>query len=80
MKLSPTLVFIGFLGNEDKIPKTAPEDNLSDFGLVCAAGISGAISSSSLIRLRLLHVQIEGIIKAHNFGNQTFAIRGCLSL
>jgi hypothetical protein len=33
MKLSPTLVFIGFLRNEDKIPKTASEDNLFDFGL-----------------------------------------------
>jgi hypothetical protein len=41
MKLSPTLVFIGFLGNEDKIPKIALEDNLSDFGLVYAAVISG---------------------------------------
>jgi hypothetical protein len=50
-KLSPTLVFIGFLGNEDKIPKTASEDNLSDFRLVCAAGILGAISPSSLTRI-----------------------------
>ena len=50
-KLSPTLVFIAFLGNEDKIPKTASEENLSDFGLVCAAGISGAISPSSLTRI-----------------------------
>jgi hypothetical protein len=50
-KLSPTLVFIGLLGNEDKIPKTASEDNLSDFGLVCTAGISGAISPSSLTRI-----------------------------
>jgi hypothetical protein len=32
-KLSPTLVFIGFLRNEDTIPKTASDDNLSDFGL-----------------------------------------------
>jgi hypothetical protein len=47
-KLSPNLVFIGLLGNEDKIPKTVSEDNLSDFRLVCAAGISGAISPSSL--------------------------------
>ena len=47
-KVSPTLVFIAFLGNEDKIPKTASEENLSDFGLVCAGGISGATSPSSL--------------------------------
>jgi hypothetical protein len=50
-KLSPTLVFIGSHGNEDKIPKTASEDNVSDFGLVCTAGISGAISPSSLTRI-----------------------------
>jgi hypothetical protein len=30
--------------------------------------------------LGLPHVQIEGIIKAHNFGSKTFAIKGCLSL
>jgi hypothetical protein len=47
MKLCPTLVFIGFLGNEDKIHKTISEDNMSDFGLVYAADISGAISPSS---------------------------------
>jgi hypothetical protein len=49
MKLSPTLVFIGFLGNEDKIPKTALEDNVFDFELVFATGISGAISPSSSV-------------------------------
>jgi hypothetical protein len=31
----------------------ASEDNLSDFGLVYAAGISGAISPSSLVRIGL---------------------------
>jgi hypothetical protein len=30
--------------------------------------------------LSLLHVQIEGIIKVHNFRSQTFAIEGRLSL
>jgi hypothetical protein len=50
-KLSPTLVFIGFLGNQDKIPKTASEYNLSDFRLVCATGILGAISPSSFTRI-----------------------------
>jgi hypothetical protein len=50
-KLYSTLVFIAFLGNEDKIPKTASEDNLSDFGLVYAAGILGAISPRSLTRI-----------------------------
>jgi hypothetical protein len=56
-----TFVFIGFLWNylqllyslvsfetEIRSPKMASQDNLSDFGLVCAAGISGAISPRSL--------------------------------
>jgi hypothetical protein len=30
--------------------------------------------------LGLPHVQIEGIVEAHNFGSQTFAIRGRLIL
>jgi NADH:ubiquinone oxidoreductase subunit E len=30
--------------------------------------------------LGLPHVQIEGIVEAHNFGSQTFAIKGRLSL
>ena len=79
-KLSPNLVFIALLGNKDKIPKTASDENLSDFGLVCAAGISGAISPSSLTRLGLPYVQIEALIKAHNFGIQPFSIRGRLGL
>jgi hypothetical protein len=41
-KFPPTLVFIAFLGNEDKIFKSALKDNVSDFGLVCAVGISGS--------------------------------------
>jgi hypothetical protein len=48
MKLSSILVFTAFLVNEDKIPKTASKDNLSDFGLICAAGNLGAISPNSL--------------------------------
>jgi hypothetical protein len=50
-KLSSTLVFIYFLKNEDKISKSALEDNLFWFRTDCAAGISGAISPSSLIRI-----------------------------
>jgi hypothetical protein len=55
-KLYSTLVFIGFLRNEGKIPKMTSQDNLSDFGLVCAIGISGTelgISPSSLDRIGL---------------------------
>jgi hypothetical protein len=28
-------------------------------------------------KLGLPHIQIQGIVEAHNFGSQTFAIRGC---
>jgi hypothetical protein len=50
-KLYSTLVFIFFLGNEDKISKFASEDNLFWFRTDCAVGISAAISPSSLIRI-----------------------------
>jgi hypothetical protein len=50
-KFPPTLVFICFLGNEDKISKSTLEDNLFWFQTDCAAWISGAISASSLIRI-----------------------------
>jgi hypothetical protein len=64
MKLSPTLVFIGFLRNEDKIPKTASEDNLSDFRLTAQQGFRGPYLLAPLSELGLPHVKIEGIIKA----------------
>jgi hypothetical protein len=73
-KLSQPLVFIGFLRNEDKIPKMTSQDNLSGFGLVCAAGISGAISLAPWPELGLPRVQIEAIVETHNFGIQTFSI------
>jgi hypothetical protein len=58
----------------------ASQDNLSDFGLVCAVGISGAISPNSLDReLGFAYVQIEALNMIHNFGSQHFAIRGRLS-
>jgi hypothetical protein len=50
-KLSLTLVFISFIKNKDKISKSALEHNLFWFRTDCAAGISGAISPSSLIRI-----------------------------
>jgi hypothetical protein len=50
-KLYSTLVFISFFGNEDKILKSSLEDNLFWFRTDYAAGISGAISPSSLIRI-----------------------------
>jgi hypothetical protein len=50
-KLSSTLIFIYFLGNEDKISKSSLEDNILWFQTNCAVGISGAISPSSLIQI-----------------------------
>jgi hypothetical protein len=79
-KLSSTLVFIYFLRNEYKISKSALEDNLFWFRIDCVAGISGAISPISLIRIRPYTCPIKGIVKAHNFGSQTFDIKGRLSL
>jgi hypothetical protein len=49
-KFSPTLVFISFFGNEDKI-KSVLEDNVFWFRTDCAAGISRIISPSSLVRI-----------------------------
>jgi hypothetical protein len=79
-KLPPTLVFIDFFRNKDKIPKTALEDNLSDFGLTAQQGFREPYLLPPLSELGLPHVQIEGIFEAHNFGSQTFAIRGRLCL
>jgi hypothetical protein len=51
-----------------------------DFGLTAQQGFRGPYLLAPLSELGLPHVQIEGIMKAHNFGTQTFAIRGRLSL
>jgi hypothetical protein len=78
--LSSTLLFSSFLGNEDKISKSALEDNLFWFRTDYTAGISGAIYLlAPLSGLGLPHIQIEGIVEAQNFGSQTFAIKGRLS-
>jgi hypothetical protein len=79
-KLYLTLVFIGFLRNEDKIPKTASEDNLSEFGLTAQQEFREPYILAPISELGLPHVQIEDMVKSHNFGSQTFAIRGHLSL
>jgi hypothetical protein len=79
-ELSSTLVDIGFLRNEDKILKTASKDNLSDFGLTGSRDFGGSYLIAPLSELGLPHVKIEGSVEAHNFGSQTFAIRGRLNL
>jgi hypothetical protein len=79
-KLSSTLAFISFPGNEDKISKSALEDNLFWSRTDCVAGISGPYLLAPLSELGVPHVQIKGIVEAQNFGCQNFAIKGHLSL
>jgi hypothetical protein len=50
----------------------------SDFWLTARQGFRGPYLLAPLSELGL--PQIEGIVKAHNFGSQTFAIKGRLSL
>jgi hypothetical protein len=52
----------------------------SDFGLTAQQGFRGPYLVAPLSELGLPHVQIEGIVEAHNFGSQTFAIKGRLNL
>jgi hypothetical protein len=52
----------------------------SDFGLTAQQGFRGTYLLVPWPELGLPHIQIEGIVEAHNFGSQTFAIRGRLSL
>jgi hypothetical protein len=47
-KFPPTLVFIAFLGNEDKISKSALENNMFWFRTDCATEISGGHISQLL--------------------------------
>jgi hypothetical protein len=51
-----------------------------DFGLTAQQGFQGPYLLAPLSELGLPHVQIEGIVGAHNFGSQNFVIRGHLSL
>jgi hypothetical protein len=52
----------------------------SDFELTAKQGFRGPYLLVPLSELGLPHVQIKGIVEAHNFGSQNFAIRGHLSL
>jgi hypothetical protein len=52
----------------------------SDSGLTAQQGFRRSYLLAPLSELGLPHIQIEGIVDAHNFGSQTFAIRGNLSL
>jgi hypothetical protein len=52
----------------------------SDFGLTAQQGFRGPYLLAPLSELGLQHVQIEGIVEAHIFDSQTFAIKGRLNL
>jgi hypothetical protein len=52
----------------------------SDFRLTAQQAFRGSYLLAPLSELGLPHIQIEGIIDAHNFGSQNFVIRGHLSL
>jgi hypothetical protein len=52
----------------------------SDFGLTAQQGFWGPYLLATLSEFGLPHVEIEGIVKDHNFGSETFAIKGRLSL
>jgi hypothetical protein len=49
-------------------------------GLTAQQGFWEPYLLAPLSELGLPHVQIDGIVEAHNFGSQTFAIKGHLSL
>jgi hypothetical protein len=52
----------------------------SDFRLTAQQWFRGPYLLAPSSELGLPHVQIECIVEAHNFGSQTFAIKGRLSL
>jgi hypothetical protein len=52
----------------------------SDFGLTAQQGFRGPYLLALLSELGLPHVQIDGMVEAHNFSSQTFAIKGRLNL
>jgi hypothetical protein len=63
-----------------KFPLTLVFRICSDFGLTAQQGFRGSYLLAPLSELGLPHFQIEGIVEAHNFGSQTFAIKGRLNL
>jgi hypothetical protein len=75
-------LWYSFISLETKIrsPNRPSKIICSDFGLTAQQGFRGPYLVAPLSELGLSHVQIEGIVKAHNFGSQTFDIKGRLSL
>jgi hypothetical protein len=52
----------------------------SDLGLTVQQGFRGPYLLALLSELGLTHIQIKGIVEAHNFDSRTFAIKGRLNL
>jgi hypothetical protein len=75
-------LWYSFLSSETKIrSRNRPWKIIcSDFGLTAQQGFRGPSLLALLSVLGLPHVQIEGIVESHNFGSQTFVIKGRLSL
>jgi hypothetical protein len=75
-------LWYSFISLETKIrsPNQPWKIIYSDFGLTAQQGFQEPYLLAPLSELGLPHVQIEGIVEAHNFGSQTFAIKGRLSL
>jgi hypothetical protein len=75
-------LWYSFLSLETKIrsPNRPWKIICSDFGLTAQQGFRGPCLLAPLYELGLPHVQIEGIVETHNFGSQTFFIKGRLSL
>jgi hypothetical protein len=80
MKRNFLQLLYSFIFLETKIRSPNRPIICSDFGLTAQQGFRGPYLLAPLSELGLPHVQIEGIVEAHNFGSQTFAIRGHLSL
>jgi hypothetical protein len=75
-------LWYSFLSLETKIrsPNRPWKIICSDFGLTAQQGFPGQYLLAPSSELGLPHVQIEGIVESHNFGSQTFAIKGHLIL
>jgi hypothetical protein len=69
-----------FLKTKIRSPNRPWKIICSDFGLTAQQGFRRLYLLAPLSELGLLHVQIEGIVEAHNFSSQTFAIKDRLSL
>jgi hypothetical protein len=69
-----------FLETKIRSPNRSWKIICSDFGLTAQQEFRGPYLIAPLSELGLPHVPIEGIVEDHNFGGQTFVIKGRLSL